>query len=107
MKLASFFETGLYPRPGPISNKELLHHEALSDLESLTSDLELKENLLEHHDYEAVNQRVYEVLARWYGSDFEICRVLRPDPFRDNKPYLELYPSKFLEYVTVITFVII
>ena len=60
----------------------------------MASELELKENLLEHHDYEAVSKKVYDVLAKWYGSDFEISRMLRPDPFRDNKPYLELYPSK-------------
>lgn len=92
--LASFCEIALYPRPGPISNKELLQQEAHYDLGKLTAELELKDHLLEHHDYEKVSKKIYDVLAKWYGADFEICRVLRPDPFLGNKPYLELYPSK-------------
>lgn len=90
----------IYPRPGPINNRELLREDAVSDLSSIVPELELKENLLEHHDYIGVNKKVYDVLAHWYGSDFEICRVLKPDPFQENKSYLELYPSKHL-YLTV------
>ena len=85
----------LYPRPGPISNRELLKQDAIFDLKSLNSELELKDNLLEHHDYVGVHKKVYDILAKWYGADFEICRALRPDPFHNNKPYLELYPSKY------------
>lgn len=85
----------LYPRPGPINNRELLRQEAISDLANFNPELELKENLLEHHDYIGVNKKVYDVLANWYGADFEICRVLRPDPFQQDKTYLELYPSNY------------
>ena len=91
---AQLFELGLYPRPGPINNRELIKQEVLLNLGNLTPELELKDNLLEHHDYEAVSKKIYDVLAKWYGFDFEICRMLKPDPFRENQPYLDLYPSK-------------
>ena len=84
---------GLYRRPGSINNRELLRDDAVSDLTNFTPELELKENLLEHHDYIGVNKKVFDVLANWYGSDFEICRIMKPDPFQQNKSYLELYPS--------------
>ena len=77
-----------------ITNRDLLRQEILCDLGNITPDLELKENLLEHHDFEAVSKKIYDVLVKWYSSDFEICRVLRLDPFRNNKLYLDLYTSK-------------
>jgi DUSP domain. len=84
----------VYANPGKIINKNLLKSDIIFDLNNLNSDIELKENLLEHHDYEAVCSKIFEVLSRWYGCDFEIVRLLRPDPFRNHKLYLDLYPSK-------------
>ena len=60
----------------------------------LQTDLELKDNLLEHHDYEAVCGKVFEQLGKWYGYDFEVVRVLRFDQFREYKLSLDLYPGK-------------
>ena len=54
----------------------------------------LKENLLEHHDYEAVSKNVFRYLKKWYGVDYEIVRFLKRDPLDDKKLCLELYPEK-------------
>jgi len=54
----------------------------------------LKENLLEHHDYEAVSKNVFRYLKKWYGVDHEIVRFLKKDPLDDKKLYLDLYPEK-------------
>ncbi len=58
----------------------------IADPKAPDLELELKENLLEDHEFEAVNKKIYEILSKWYGSDFEICRALRSDPFRRDKP---------------------
>lgn len=73
----------------------MANEETLKDPKTLEFDLDLKQNLLEHHDFEAVSKQVFELLQTWYGCDYEIYRVLKPDPFHDNKLYLDLYPSKF------------
>jgi hypothetical protein len=49
---------------------------------------------LEHHDFEALDVPVYENLVNWYGCDFDIPKLLRPDPTHPERLYLELYPSK-------------
>jgi hypothetical protein len=95
--LIAKIEMKSYNKPGKIINKGLLKNDIILDLGNMSADLELKDNLLEHHDYEALPQKIFDQLSRWYGSDFEIARPLRPDPFRDYKYYLELYPSKKLE----------
>lgn len=52
----------------------------------------MKEDLIEHHDYEAVLPRVWDYLSSWHGfTDKE--RILRPVKF-DNKRqchYIDLY----------------
>ena len=55
--------------------------------------LELKENLLEHHDYEAVSKFIFRYLKKWYGVDYEIIRFLKMDPVAPSQLYLELYPG--------------
>lgn len=86
-----------YSKPAKIINKILLKNDLILDLGTMSADLELKDNLLEHHDFEAIPQKIFDQLARWYGCDFEISRFLRPDPFRNNKLFLDLYPSKKLQ----------
>ena len=86
-------EANLYQRPGYISNRQLLVEDIGHDLGNMTPELDLKENLLEHHDFEALDRKVFDVLVKWYSIDFEICRVLRPDPFRHRKLFLDLYPG--------------
>lgn len=78
-----------------IINKDLLCEGYFADPKALEYEIDLKANLLEHHDYEAVSRQIFEVLNSWYGCDYEIFRVLRPNPFGDGKMYLDLYPSRF------------
>jgi len=85
-----------YTRPGKIINRGLLKYDVINDLGSISADLELKENLLEHHDYEVVSKRLFNVLSKWYGCDFEITRAMRIDPFKKDKLYLDLYPGNFV-----------
>ena len=54
----------------------------------------LKENILEHHNYEALPKSIFRYLKKWYGVDYEIVRFLKKDPIDDKKLYLELYPEK-------------
>mmetsp|Transcript_25316 Transcript_25316/g.22341 ORF Transcript_25316/g.22341 Transcript_25316/m.22341 type:complete len:112 (+) Transcript_25316:2050-2385(+) len=82
-----------YKRPGPISNKNLIKFNSI--INSNEMDLELKENLLEHHDFVAVSNDIYEALFKWYSCDFDIPRVLRPDPAHPGKLHLDLYPGKY------------
>ncbi len=56
----------------------------------------LKENLLEHHDYEAITKNVFKYLKKWYDVDYEIIRFLKKDPFNENKLALELHIGMFL-----------
>jgi hypothetical protein len=63
----------------------LLKHDAIAGPEAQGLELELKENLVEHHDFETGNKKIYEPLSRWYGSDFEICRAFKLDPFNSDK----------------------
>ena len=60
-------------RPAPISNR------ALIDL-IYEDELTLKEDLIEHHDYEAVLPKVWDYLVSWYD-------------FTDKEPIL--WPVKF------------
>lgn len=54
----------------------------------------LKENILEHHDYETVSKNIFRYLKKWYGVDYEIVRLLKKDPLDEKKVYLDLYPEK-------------
>ena len=57
---------------------------------------QLREDILEHHDFVAVSKDIFETLANNYGCDYQIIRLLKPDPTHPNKMYLDLFPSKFL-----------
>ena len=57
------------------------------------AQLILKENLLEHLDYEAIPKHIYSHLKKWYGSDFEIIRFMKNDPVHKDQVFLELYPG--------------
>lgn len=52
----------------------------------------LKEDLIEHHDYEAVIPKVWDYLVSWYGfSDSEpILRPVRYDR-KKKRHYIDLY----------------
>lgn len=56
--------------------------------------MHLKENLIEHFDFEAISTQVWRHLYAWYSSDWCILRYLRLDS--SNKPngvMIDLYPE--------------
>ena len=76
-------------KPGPISNRALI--DLALDAEGLT----LKADLIEHHDYEAVLPRVWDLLVSWYdlgGGDQE-QPILRPIRYNSAKQryFVDLY----------------
>jgi len=91
---SAFLEFSMYPRPSRINNRILLKNEIVEDLSTLTSELELKDNLLEHHDYVLLSNNVFDVVKKWYGCDFEIVRAMKVDLFHPEKLQLDLYPKK-------------
>ncbi len=54
--------------------------------------MHLKENIIEHFDFEAVQQEVWRYLYSWYSADWCIMRNLRKDPL-NSAIYLDLYPE--------------
>ena len=59
----------------------------------LRSDgLTLKEDLIEHHDYEAVLPRVWDYLVSWYSFE-DKAPILRPVKYDRKKQryYIDLY----------------
>lgn len=54
----------------------------------------LRDNLLEHHDYEAVSKEIYKNLKKWYNVDIDVIRFLKSDPLIPNKLFLDIYPEK-------------
>ena len=87
-----------YRHPGKIINKDLCtntEHANLKDRlssEGIFQVIRLKEDLIEHHDYEAVTVEVWRYLSSWYSYDVLIPRFLAYDS-RTGKTYLDLYQS--------------
>ncbi len=54
----------------------------------------LRDNLLEHHDYEAVSKQIFRRLKNWYGCDFEIVRFIKKNEFLGELD-VDLYPGFF------------
>lgn len=63
----------IYNKPGKIINKDLILN--CKDREE-GAFLELRQDLMEHHDYEAITQEMWKYMRSWYGYDFAICRYL-------------------------------
>ena len=55
--------------------------------------MHLKENLIEHFDYEAVTPEVWRHLYSWYSADWCIMRYVRKDFANKNGVFLDLYPE--------------
>ena len=53
----------------------------------------LKENLMEHYDYEVLTERLFRPFEKWYGINNIIKRPLQKDPTMINKLQLVLYSS--------------
>ena len=62
-------------------------------IEQITEDgdIILKQNLLEHHNYEAANLTMFTFLKKWYGVDYAIKRTLFLDSVDLNKMKLDVY----------------
>lgn len=62
-------------------------------------NIQLKDNLLDHYDYEAIPKKMYHYLKLWYEVDQEIVRFLKEDPaqMQGSNLYVELYPEKAME----------
>lgn len=52
----------------------------------------LKNNLIQHHDYEAVSSEIWKYLSSWYTYDVVIERQIRYDPDNENY-YLDMHPE--------------
>jgi hypothetical protein len=55
--------------------------------------MNLKENIVEHFDFEAVSPCVWKYLYSWYSADWCIMRNLKRDKTNLHGVYLELYPE--------------
>jgi len=55
--------------------------------------MNLKENLIEHFDFEAVSPAVWKYLYSWYSSDWCIMRLLKRDKTNPQGVILDLYPE--------------
>ena len=86
-----------------IINQGLIRVEHLNQ-DTPEQNVELRPDILERHDFEAVSREVFETLAKIYGCDYRIIRLLRPDPSHMNKMYLDLFPSKFSKFFFLIIF---
>ena len=53
----------------------------------------LREDLMEHHDYEAVPPEVWKYLVAWYGFKADQTPIMRLISFdkRTNKFFVDLY----------------
>ena len=58
--------------------------------------MSLKTNLVQHFDFEAVSNEIWEYLKAWYGCDFPLFRFIKKEKV-SNKLFLELYPEKSIE----------
>ena len=72
-----------YKRPGPINNDSLHYND---------SHL-LRNNLMEHYDFETVTPEVWRLLQAWYGIEFGLIPIIRPVCFdrRSNRFFVDLY----------------
>jgi len=54
--------------------------------------LKLKQNLLEHHDFEVIDLEVFKYLCHWYGCDYKIRRRIITDSLDKTGLSVDLYP---------------
>lgn len=74
-----------YKRPGQIENSNLLQKK---------NKMYIKDDLIEHFDYEGVSDEVWKYLYAWYSSDWVIVRYTRKDRGNADQVYIDLYPEK-------------
>lgn len=87
-----------YKKPAMIRNQALLknpsqqHNQAQKHVNHLF--ISLKDELIEHFDYQAVSNDVWTYLKAWYDCDFPILRYVKRDLVNHEQLYLEVYPEK-------------
>lgn len=74
----------LYTRPSIVHNAVLL-----KDGRSMN----LKENIIEHFDFEAVSPSIWKLIYSWYSADWCIMRYLKRDRVNTYGVVLDLYPE--------------
>jgi hypothetical protein len=57
----------------------------------------LRENLIEHFDFEVLFPPIWLYLYSWYSADCQIVRYLRKDKLTSGQYRLELYPISHFE----------
>jgi len=55
--------------------------------------MNLKDNLVEHFDFEAISPAIWKYLYSWYSADWCIMRLLKRDRMNPNAAILDLYPE--------------
>jgi predicted nuclease of restriction endonuclease-like (RecB) superfamily len=86
-------------RPGKVNNRTLLKNQGFEANYFDMNFFELRDGLLEHYDFEAINEEVFQNLKLWYGVDFEIVRNLKKDPTQKNRLYIDLYPGNRIKFL--------
>ncbi|TNV73251.1 hypothetical protein FGO68_gene12077 [Halteria grandinella] len=76
----------LYQKPGRISNEDLLD-------KSNGNSQRLRENLVEHFDFEVLFPQLWLYMYSWFSADCQIVRYLRKDRLSSGIYRLDLYPS--------------
>ena len=66
-RVQSIDQRRIYKYPGPVKNAELIVP---------GQSMNLRENLLEFHDYVALPNSLWRCIYAWYGADYSIERYL-------------------------------
>ena len=64
--------------------------------------MNLKENLVEHFDFEAVSPAVWRYLYSWYSADWCVMRYLKRDKTNPLGNILDLYPENSIPGLVII-----
>ena len=78
----------LYEKPPRIVNDVLVHTESKKG-----ERMRLKDNLIEHFDYESLYPIVWKHLYSWYSADIQLVRNLKKDALNRHVMILDLYPE--------------
>jgi hypothetical protein len=76
-----------YERPGRIINSGLIDSGTKKGLPP-----QLRENLCEHYDFEALFPSVWKHFYSWYSADIQVVRHFKRDVLNKNQFALDLYP---------------
>ncbi len=83
-----------YQRPDRIRNALLvkdLSQVAINQINNVY--FQLRENLMEHFDYEAVPFDLWRLFKAWYGCDVALLRFVKKDEVMAQL-FLDLYPEQ-------------